>query len=167
MKNKYRTSGDRENIMRLNIKKASFNDFGAILPGAEAQNFFFREGGNRLTRSSETKKAPADSRGFRKSLPVFESGLRYRLNRYKGLAFLLLFENDHTVSQGEERVVFADTYVFAGVVLRAALTHDNIAGNHLLAAKHLDAESFAFRFAAVLYFTFTFFVCHGRFVVLW
>ena len=43
----------------------------------------------------------------------------------------------------------------------AVLTNDDISCDYLLPAEHLNAQAFAFGLAAVLYFTFTFFMCHG------
>ena len=37
-------------------------------------------------------------------------------------------ETDNTVSLGKEGIVGADTHVLAGVNVRAALTHQNVAG---------------------------------------
>jgi hypothetical protein len=57
-------------------------------------------------------------------------------------------------------MVFAHAYVFVGMMLGAALAHDDVAGNHLLTAKDFDPQSFTFRFATVLYFAFPLLVCH-------
>ena len=65
-------------------------------------------------------------------------------------ACAFLAEFDGAVYKGEERVVFTDTHVFTGVVNRAALTNDNVARLCELTAKKFDAESLAFRLAAVL-----------------
>ena len=87
----------------------------------------------------------------------------YRSNRYKRFAFCFFAEHHRTVYQGKQRVVFTHTYVFACVVARTALTHDNVARFADLTAKELHSEAFAFRFAAVLRTTDTFFVCHCLF----
>ena len=75
-------------------------------------------------------------------------------------ACAFLAEFDGAVYKGEERVIFTDTHVFTGVVNRAALTNDNVARLCELAAEQFDAESLAFRLAAVLRTTYTFLMCH-------
>ena len=52
--------------------------------------------------------------------------------------------------EGIDRVVFSETDVLAGSGLGTALAEDDVAGNHVFTADFLDAESFAFRFTAVL-----------------
>jgi len=70
--------------------------------------------------------------------------LYYRLNGDERLSFFLLFENHHAVSESKQGVIPANAYVLARVMFGSALTHDDVAGNYLLAAEHLDTESFAF-----------------------
>lgn len=47
-------------------------------------------------------------------------------------------------------MVFTDTYIFSGMMHCTALTHDNAAGFCNLTTKYLNAQSFTFRFTAVL-----------------
>jgi len=65
-------------------------------------------------------------------------------NRDKALVACFLFEFNHTVGQRVQGVVFANTYVVTGVVRRAALANNDVAGDSGLTAKNLHAESFAF-----------------------
>ena len=44
------------------------------------------------------------------------------------------------VSEGEQRVVLAETHVLARVEVGAALAHDDVASYHSFAAELLDAE---------------------------
>ena len=67
-----------------------------------------------------------------------------RNNRDKTLIASLLFEFDHTVLEGVQRVVLTHTNILAGVVGRTALTDDDVAGQSRLTAVNLYAESFAF-----------------------
>ena len=48
-----------------------------------------------------------------------------------------LVEVHHTVYEGVEGVVLADTYILTWVVLRATLANDDVAGNHTLATPNL------------------------------
>ena len=73
----------------------------------------------------------------------------------------LLLELHDAIGGGEQRVVHTDAHVLAGVVLGAALAHDDVACDGLLTAVQLHTESFRVRFAAVLCTAFTFLVCHG------
>ena len=58
-------------------------------------------------------------------------------------------------------MVLADADVCAGMVLGAALANEDVACNAHLAAINFDAQSFAFRFAAVLGRGRRLFVSHG------
>src|SRR5687767_15589095 len=60
----------------------------------------------------------------------------------------------------KQRVVGARAHVDAGPIDGAALAHEDIAGQHLLAAELLDAEPFRLGFAAVLGTAACLFVCH-------
>jgi hypothetical protein len=66
------------------------------------------------------------------------------------LAFAaFVFKFDDALDQGEERIVFAATDVVAGLPLGAALTCDDVAAEHALAAEFLEAQSLRMRIAAV------------------
>ena len=58
-------------------------------------------------------------------------------------------------------MILADSDIVAGVMLRAALTNENVARDADLTAINFDAQSFAFRFATVLGRGRRFFVSHG------
>src|SRR6185503_10721940 len=64
---------------------------------------------------------------------------------------------------GKQRVVRARANVVAGPINGAALTHEDVAGQHLLAAELLDAEPLRLGFAAVLGTAACLFVCHDPF----
>src|SRR5690606_3211716 len=59
-------------------------------------------------------------------------------------------EHDATWSGREQSVIAADADVRARMKARAPLANDDVAGEHLLAAKTLHAEPFRLRVAAVL-----------------
>ena len=69
-------------------------------------------------------------------------------------------ERDAARDARVQRVVAAHPDVGAGVILRTALAHDDVAREHLLAAEALDAESFRLRIAAVPGAAACFLVCH-------
>ena len=68
-------------------------------------------------------------------------GLGLRLNRNNAAVALTALEHHHTVGEGEERVVAAHTYVFAGIVDRAALANDDVAGDASLATPDLNTQT--------------------------
>lgn len=74
--------------------------------------------------------------------PNGRSGLCY--HRYKRPVFAALAEYNHTVGKCKQGVILANAHILARVMLGAALTYNDVAGNHLLTAINLDAQSFAF-----------------------
>ena len=68
-------------------------------------------------------------------------GLGLGLNRNNAAVALTALEHHHTVGEGEERVVAAHTYVFAGIVDRAALANDDVAGDASLATPDLNTQT--------------------------
>ncbi len=70
-----------------------------------------------------------------------------------------------SVYQCVECVVLANTYILARVVLRAALANDDVACNGFLATPNLNTKSLCCRFASVLRTTYTFFMCHIKFLL--
>ena len=54
--------------------------------------------------------------------------LSYGLYRHVRAVVVPLFEYYFSIHQGEEGMVFTQTYVFTGVMLGATLTHDNVTG---------------------------------------
>ncbi len=90
---------------------------------------------------------------------------RARHYSYERTVLAALAELHSTINHSEQGVVFADTYVLAGVVLSATLTHDNIASNDGLATENFHAETLGMRFTTVVGATYAFLVCHGILVV--
>src|SRR6476620_2714205 len=68
-----------------------------------------------------------------------------------------------TVDECEQRVVFALADAFAGLELRAQLSHEDVAGDDLLAAISFDVASLAVGIATVAARALTFFMCHGTY----
>src|ERR1700723_1148558 len=64
------------------------------------------------------------------------------------------------LSFGEQGVIGTDADVHAGTILRAALTDQNVAREHILTAEFLDAQSLRMRIATVASTATSFFVCH-------
>src|ERR1043166_4118005 len=74
---------------------------------------------------------------------------------------VLPFERHPPVHHREEGVVVGAANVLAGVELRAALAHDDVPGDHLLAAVLLHAEVLRVAGAAVLRGADALLVSHG------
>ncbi len=66
-----------------------------------------------------------------------------------------------TINKRVKSVVTSHAHVHARTVHCAALTTDNVSGLSELPTKNLNSESLAFRLAAVLRTTYTFFMCHN------
>ena len=81
--------------------------------------------------------------------------------RYERTVFAALTELHCAVNHSEQGVVFADTYVLAGVVLSTTLTHDDVASDDVLTTKNFHAETLGMRFTTVVGATYAFLVCHG------
>lgn len=60
------------------------------------------------------------------------------------------FEPDNPVAKSEERIVFTDTDIVAGMELRAALTNENVAGKHFLTVGTLHTKAFCLAVSAVV-----------------
>ena len=67
-------------------------------------------------------------------------------------------ETDNTVSLGKEGIVGADAHVLAGVNVRAALTHQDVAGQNKLTVSTLGAQALGLGITAVLGGAHTFFM---------
>src|SRR3712207_610508 len=87
-------------------------------------------------------------------------GLLGRYDRYESSA-LTREESDAAVGGGKEGVVFAHADIRARVPFRAALTNEDVAGEHLLIAELLDAQTTSCGIAAVARRTACLFVSHG------
>src|SRR6202049_2466319 len=72
-------------------------------------------------------------------------GFRHRNNRYESAAVGFCTKLDMAFDLGEESMVGAHAYIKAGMPGGAALTRDDVAGNHVLAAIGLDPEPLARR----------------------
>ena len=67
-------------------------------------------------------------------------GLRYRENRNEGATLEALVEGHGALGGCEDRVILAHADALARPPLGAALTHDDVSGNRMLAAEELDAK---------------------------
>lgn len=63
-------------------------------------------------------------------------------DRNVGSVVCFFAEFHDAVGQCEQRVVFTDTDIFTGMVLRSSLTNNDVACDASLAAKNFDAQSF-------------------------
>src|SRR5262249_34061053 len=73
------------------------------------------------------------------------------VDAHEGVLFDALLPILHTARDlGKQGVVRAGADVVAGPINGAALTHEDVAGQHVLAAELLDAEPLRLGFAAVL-----------------
>src|SRR5262245_34496448 len=106
---------------------------------------------------------PRTRRGF----PRDSSGpALFRQDAHEGAPVgALLSELDAARLEREQRVVGADAHVLARAVRRAALAHEDVAGEDFLAAELLHAEPLRLGLAAVLGTAACFLVCHVAFLV--
>ena len=82
---------------------------------------------------------------FQESLSYYDSLLLFcRFNGDIRFIVTLLAEFHFTVNQGKERMIPADANVISGIVLRAALPHDNASCLDFLSSEELDTKPFAF-----------------------
>src|SRR6202140_768741 len=88
------------------------------------------------------------------------SGLIRQHTHIEALLRALLLELHLAGHLGEQRMVGAHTDVRAGTDRRAALTHEDVARQHLLAPEALHAQTLGVRIAAVLGTAACLFVCH-------
>ena len=77
-----------------------------------------------------------------------------------GFVALLLLKFHDAVALGLQGVILAHDDVLTGIVLRAALTDDDVASDSGLSTEKFHSESFAFRLATVVGTTNAFLVCH-------
>src|SRR5262249_17836408 len=96
-------------------------------------------------RSPPVHQDPADSHIHR----LFGCGIRHRANRYERAAVCFGLKFDMAFDLGEQSMVGPDADIKAGVPGGAALTRDDVAGNHMLATKHLDAKALALGITSV------------------
>src|SRR5579863_5855238 len=97
-------------------------------------------------------KAPARGRGLRetKRAARSRSGLRRQHAHVQALLGAALAKLHRPGHFREQRVIGAGSDVAARAHLRAPLGHDDVAGEDVLAAEALDAETLGVRIAAVL-----------------
>ena len=88
----------------------------------------------------------------------FKNRLLGRVNRNLLTILAQTLETDNTVSLGKEGIVGADAHVLAGVNVRAALTHQNVAGQNELTVSTLGAKALGLGVTAVLGGAHTFFM---------
>src|SRR5689334_24802761 len=69
---------------------------------------------------------------------------------------------DLPVGHRKQRVILSHPDIASGIPPGAALAHDDVAGEHALAAELLDPEALAFRVAAVARRAACFFVSHDE-----
>src|SRR5262245_14039659 len=69
--------------------------------------------------------------------------LRHRNHRYESATIGFCTKFDMTFDLGKESMVGAHADIKAGMPGGAALTRDNVAGNHVFAAIGLDAQALA------------------------
>ena len=84
----------------------------------------------------------------------------HRIDGDERLVVFFLHELNDAVALGIEGVVLAHTDVLARVVLRAALTDDDVASNGCLTTENLHSESLTCGLTTVLGTTDAFLVCH-------
>ncbi len=71
-------------------------------------------------------------------------------------------EFNNAVCQCKEGEVPSQTNILTRMIHGAALTNDDVSRDGSLAAVDFYAQPFAFGITAVLYATFTFFMCHNK-----
>ena len=81
-------------------------------------------------------------------------------NIHKGFVALLLLEFHNAVALSVQGVILAHADVLARIVLRAALTDDDVASDSGLSTEKFHSESFTLRLATVVGTTNAFLVCH-------
>ena len=80
---------------------------------------------------------------------LFGRSLEHRANRYERAAIGFGLKFDMTLYLGEQGMIGPDADIKAGMPGRAALTRNDVAGNHMLATKGFDAKAFAFGITSV------------------
>ncbi len=89
-------------------------------------------------------------------------GKLFRRDRVDIHAATATIETNVAVNERENRVIAAETDVFARLKFRAALANNNVAGQNHLTAKSFYAESLADAIATVLNAALSFFMCHWK-----
>src|SRR5258707_5406349 len=114
---------------------------------------------------SVNKKGEANDLAAKSNSPLPSSTSGYCRFGHRSLgqnidASAVLVERHFSVHQCEQSPIAASADIAAGHKFRAALTHDNAAGGHRLAAIAFDAQPFADAVPSVTDASLTFFMCH-------
>src|SRR6185437_1038610 len=80
---------------------------------------------------------------------LFGRDFRHREYRHESAAIGFRTKLDATLDLGEQSVVCAHADIKAGMPSGAALTGDNVTGNHVFATERLDAKTLAGRISTV------------------
>ena len=80
---------------------------------------------------------------------LFGRSLEHRTNRYERAAVGFGLKFDMTLDLGEEGMIRPHADIKAGMPGRAALTRNDVAGNHMLATKGFDAKALALGITSV------------------
>src|SRR5512136_3094636 len=99
--------------------------------------------------------------------PLFGCSGVAAAHRHVNASVALGRELNGALDHGEDRVVAADADAGARVPLGAALAHQEVAGDDVLAAVALHAEALGVRVAAVLRRAARFLLCHGSSSLKW
>ena len=91
-------------------------------------------------RTPPVHQDPADSNLVHRLLG---RSFRHREYRYEGAAACFCTKLDFAFDLGEQGMVGAHADIKAGMPGGAALTRDDVAGDHMLAALNLDAKALA------------------------
>src|SRR6266436_377794 len=116
----------------------------------------------RPSRTSETKRGGQILAKCNHRIHLVRGGLGLlrRLDADEAAVTSLVLKLHEARNHGVERVVLALADVFSGLVLGAALAHQDGAGVHELPAEALDAQPLAVRIAAVCRGAAAFLMCH-------
>src|ERR1700754_3678749 len=99
-----------------------------------------------LYKSSAGSSGPG---GLKLIHRLFRRSLGHRTNRYERAAVGFGLKLDMTFDLGEEGMIGTHADIKAGVPGRAALTRNDVAGNHTLTTKGLDAKALALGITSV------------------
>src|SRR5690606_7442749 len=88
------------------------------------------------------KKKPRPGPGFFLNPPAWGESESLGDHAHKGALIHALLAERHTAfGRGEQRVIAAHAHVVAGVIDGTTLTHDDVAGQHMLTAELLHAKT--------------------------
>jgi len=90
-----------------------------------------------------------------------QSSVAHGDNAHVRTVVFLLAEFHHAVRQSKQRMVFSDSNIGTGVVLRPTLANNDVACDASLTSENFNAQSLRVRFPTVFGATYTFFMSHG------